>query len=236
MTTQRKRIVKILITAGSTITPIDRVRELIEWSDAHLPEGISNIFKGKTGTEIACAFGYERPHEVTLITSNEFPAPFQVRAFRTFDDLAALMEREITTGAYDVVIHSAAVSDYRVAGIEVQHPDGSWVPAAASGKLSSLAPGMRLTLAPTPKLLDHIRNPWGFTGKLVQFKLEVGITDEELVARAKRSLARSQGDLVVANCLEWMRERALLVGADDNVEEVKRSDLPRALVEQFSAR
>jgi phosphopantothenoylcysteine synthetase/decarboxylase len=45
---------KILITSGSTLTPIDRVR------------GITNIFSGRTGFEIAKHAVYEG-HKVTLL-------------------------------------------------------------------------------------------------------------------------------------------------------------------------
>lgn len=256
---------KVLITAGATEVPIDDVR------------AITNIFKGRTGTEIAvaCALdgwsgpGRHRDHspaDVTLVTSNEplarelfaskdptYPEDgccwprcsparhpkFRVLTYRTFDELATLMALEIAAGGgrlqpYDVVIHSAAVSDYRVSGIETQRPDGKWTSIEAIGKLSSAAPGMRLTLTPTPKLLNQIRHPWGFRGKLVQFKLEVGITDEELIARARTALARSHGDLVVANCLEWSRYAALLIDRDGTVERVVRSELPAALLRRLT--
>jgi len=47
----------ILVTAGNTIVPIDRVR------------CITNVFTGRTGTQIAMC-GYERGHNVTLLTSH----------------------------------------------------------------------------------------------------------------------------------------------------------------------
>lgn len=156
----------------------------------------------------------------------------------TFFELAVLMEREITNGAYDLIVHSAAVSDYSVRAIHVQDTAGQLTPLApmASGKVASGHDRLFLELERTPKLVEQIKKGflWGFTGKLVQFKLEVGITDDELIARARASLARSRGDLVVANCLEWMYERAILVGADGSVEEITRADLPQALVRRFT--
>ena len=212
---------RVLITAGATEVPIDRVR------------AITNIFSGRTGTEIAAAFGYTSGHDVTLLTSNPFPTPFRVLAFRTFDELAALMESEITTGGYDLVIHSAAVSDYRVACVLTRGTDGNLVPLDASGKMGSHHDRLFLELERTPKLVERIKSAWGFRGRIVQFKLEVGVTDYELIVRARAALARSQGDFVVANCLEWMRERAYLIGADGSVESVLRADLPQALVRRI---
>ena len=218
---------KVLVTAGATEVPIDRVR------------AITNVFKGKTGTAIAFAMGYREPLgniTVTLLTSNPHIAGehhmlhFGVVPFRTFDELAALLEHEIRTGGYDVVIHSAAVSDYRVAGVHARRPNGELTPLEASGKVGSSHERLFLELERTPKLIEAIRHTWDFTGKLIQFKLEVGITDEELIARARAALVRSRGDLVVANCLEWARDAALLVGRDGDVERVERAKLPDALI------
>lgn len=230
---------KILVTAGATEVPIDRVR------------AITNIFKGKTGTEIAMAFAFdgwrtERPNAVTLLTSNKQLADdmlcensdvgisggpdVRTLPYRTFDELASLMRHEIRTRKYHVVIHSAAVSDYRVAGVHTRGDDGELVALDASGKVGSSHERLFLELERTPKLLEQIRGPWGFTGKLIQFKLEVGIDDAELIARARAALVRSQGDLVVANCLEWSRDAAILVDRDGHVERVDRARLPDALI------
>src|ERR1700730_12480378 len=102
---------KLLVTAGNTLTPIDRVR------------GITNIFSGRTGGQIAL-HAHERGHAVTLLTSHPEARPspmpkdrWTVLAYRTFDDLRKLMERAVRGGERDAVIHSAAVSDYQTAGI-----------------------------------------------------------------------------------------------------------------------
>ncbi|MDP3771130.1 MAG: phosphopantothenoylcysteine decarboxylase [bacterium] len=222
---------RVLVTAGATEVPIDRVR------------AITNIFKGKTGTEIAHTFLRHTNGEITLLTSNPALAEdldesewwwmsqqFRIMPYRTFDELAALTESEIRTGGYDVVIHSAAVSDYRVTGVHTRGQDGRLVPLDASGKVGSSHEQLFLELARTPKIIEQIRGVWGFTGKLVQFKLEVGITDEELIARARAALERSGGDLVVANCLEWAKDAAILVSRDGLVERVDRAKLSDALI------
>src|SRR3954447_12029943 len=98
---------KILVTAGNTQTPVDRVR------------CITNIFTGRTGAQIA-ARAFDRGHSVTLLTSHPevadaIPSPrhrgepdWRVRKYRTFDDLDAAMAEEIGGGAFGSVIHSAA--------------------------------------------------------------------------------------------------------------------------------
>src|SRR5262245_54544721 len=104
----------ILVTAGNTAVPIDRVR------------CITNIFTGRTGAGIAL-HGHERGHAVTLLTSHpevvrqmcegEPSERWAVQRYHTFDDLQADMEQAVQWGGFDVVIHSAAVSDYQAAGI-----------------------------------------------------------------------------------------------------------------------
>ncbi len=215
---------KILITAGATMTMIDQVR------------AITNIFKGKTGSSIALHLNSR--HEVTLLTSNpelvERHAGYlsgyfcRVCKYKTFDDLARLMEFEVRYGHYDVIIHSAAVSDYQVVGVFVDE-NGKLNAVDASKKISSKNPEMYLKLAPTFKIVDKLRTEWGFKGILIKFKLQVGISETELIKIAQKSRADSDADFIVANCLEWANKYALIIDRNDIVERVSRTELPQAI-------
>lgn len=213
---------KVLITAGATEVPIDRVR------------AISNIFKGKTGWKIAEYFNKQK-HDVTLITSgyHESLSKLRIVEYRTFDDLAAILEREVRTGKYDVIIHSAAISDYAVSNVLVPDEKGTLQAIDNSTKVSSQHPVMYLKLCQTPKLVDLMREPWGFKGKLVKFKLQVAISDPELLEIAKKSINLSKADLLIANCLEWSKERAYLVTPEGNHYGVMRDDLPAVLYKRL---
>lgn len=208
---------RVLVTAGSTEVMIDKVRS------------IGNIFKGKTGKGIAKYF-WALGADVTLITSNPDSSHENLSTipFHTFDELAAILEQEVRSGNYDTVIHSAAVSDYQVARTLIEE-NGDLKEIDSSKKISGSYERLYLELTPTTKLVDQIREPWGFTGKLVKFKLQVGISDDELIAIARKSLEVSQADLIVANCLEWCRERAYIVGADGSCENIRRNELPEKL-------
>ncbi len=219
---------KILVTAGSTSVLIDQVRS------------ISNIFKGRTGTDIAVAL-CEAGAEVTLITSNfgfiikalkkssARQEQMKIITYKTFVDLHIAMEQEIKTGEYDVIIHSAAVSDYNVSEVCIMENE-KLVSIDRSKKVSSSHGDLFLHLTPTPKLVDLIREPWDFKGFLIKFKLQVGITDEELIAIAKKSRADSQADMVVANCLEWSSDRAYIITETDEIF-VNRDGLGKAIIE-----
>src|SRR5581483_840968 len=106
----------VLVTAGNTLVPIDRVR------------CITNVFTGRTGAQIAVE-GWRRGHIVSLLTSHPEAAGDQpgdgrlkVYRYRTFEDLEQLMREHILEGNLDVVVHSAAVSDYQAAGIYAPAP------------------------------------------------------------------------------------------------------------------
>jgi phosphopantothenate---cysteine ligase (CTP) len=218
--------VKILVTAGNTQSPVDRVR------------CITNIFTGKTGARIAAA-AFDGGHAVTLLTSHpevlesiptarprQGPA-WAVKTYRTYDDLAALMAAAIPGGVFDAVVHAAAVNDYEVAG--VFGFDRTDVSAA---KVKGNHPELWLKLVPVPKLVDRIRTDWGFRGTLVKFKLEVGMTDEQLLAVAEASRVHSGADLMVANALDgydWA-----FVGARE-YDRVSREALPAELLKRIES-
>ncbi len=184
-------VMRILVTAGNTQTPLDRVR------------CITNIFSGQTGTRIALEAN-ARGHDVCLLTSHpelahagvREPNRWDVRSYRTFDELRDLMAETIPSGGFDAVVHCAAVSDYQLRGIYASHETaafdesiGRWNVESAegphlvdvsAGKVKSSYDELWVRLVPTPKLIDRIRSEWEFLGVLVKFKLEVDVTDVEL--------------------------------------------------------
>jgi phosphopantothenoylcysteine synthetase/decarboxylase len=210
---------KVLITGGHTQIPIDQVRV------------ISNIFKGKTACNIA---DYFSDRCIVNLLGNPDMSPYPIVnkyiKYKSYDELYRLMEDQIKHGAYDVIIHSAAVSDYYVSGV-VTEPGGSYIDS--SKKVSSSHDTLYLELKKTRKIVDDIRSLWGFTGCLVKFKLQVGLTDEELLDIARKSRTDSGANIIVANCLEWSKERAFIV-TDKDEYSVQRKDLPKALYAEIS--
>jgi phosphopantothenoylcysteine synthetase/decarboxylase len=231
----------LLVTAGNTQVPIDRVR------------CITNIFSGRTGARIAL-HALERGHSVTLLTSHPqvvremLPADpgerLRTFTYRTLDDLQGLMKDHIGTVGPDVVIHSAAVSDYVSAGIYAAAPGTRFdadalrwrgeTPALIdrlAGKVKSDEPELWLRLVRAPKLIDLIRAPLGFRGTLVKFKLEVGVSDERLLEIAERSRTHSGADLMVANTLEGAATWAYLGPVGGNYQRIGRRELAERLLD-----
>ncbi|MCM8535080.1 MAG: hypothetical protein NE334_04020 [Lentisphaeraceae bacterium] len=175
---------KVLVTAGPTWSAVDRVRVM------------TSIFSGETGLRFARHFK-DAGADVTLFMGpgrakfttadwNEM----SVKQFWYYDDLAELLESELSENKYDIIIHSSAVSDYKIKN-------------ASNGKTPSGKADLSIPLEPTAKLVDRIREiaPEAF---LVKFKLQVGLTPEELYEIAFNSLKASKADLIVANDLDHM--------------------------------
>jgi len=207
----------ILVTAGNTQTPLDRVR------------CITNIFSGRTGTGIALRAA-ELGHSVTLLTSHPELAGdrtgLRVHSYRTFNDLETLMAREIASGSYAAIIHAAAVNDYLLVGTFTRR--GEEFVDVSAAKVKGNHEELWLQMRPAPKLVDQVRGEWRFTGKLVKFKLEVNATDAELLDIAEKSRVHSGADLMVANTLEGMGEWAF-IGAGD-YRRVSRAELADAIL------
>jgi phosphopantothenoylcysteine synthetase/decarboxylase len=235
----------LLVTAGNTLVPIDRVR------------CITNIFTGRTGAGLGL-HAHRHGHQVTLLTShpevvaelNGGTAPadgrWRVCSYRTFEDLQSLMADKIREVSFDAIIHSAAVSDYRATGIYAPSPDtrfnpveGTWssskpMPPAlvdrTAAKVKSDEPELWLRLVRLPKLIDRIRPDWGFRNVMVKFKLEADIGEAELLDIAERSRRHSQADLMVANTLEGTGSWAFIGPVDGIYERVTRHALPERLL------
>ncbi len=236
----------LLVTAGNTLAPIDRVR------------GLTNVFTGRTGAAVAL-HAFERGHRVVLLTSRP-DAVAALRAsdvepderlsqikYNTFDELNRLMEKQVCDGRFDAVVHSAAISDYLPAGIyspadgtRFSPDDGFWTGPAdelprladrAAGKVKSDEPELWLRLVQAPKLIDHVRGDWGFEGLLVKFKLEVGLDEKRLLEIAESSRVFSGANLMVANTLEGAGSHAFLGPLPDGYQYVPRADLPARLLD-----
>ena len=235
---------KVLVTAGPTWVSIDDVRV------------ITNVFGGTTGYRIA-ALAAEMGAEVTLLLGpytiketsimidesfenilNKVKSIFfaktkmflsggklEIISYQYFDELMSLMKENISSMEYDAVIHSAAVADY--------------APLKTDGKIGSGFNELEIKTAPTPKIIGYIKE-WDPEIFLVQFKLEVGLTEEDLLKRAYAGLIKNNGDLVVANNKFGTSETtaaAYFVDAEKNVTVVgEREEMYKQLLIEIGRR
>ncbi len=200
----------VVVLAGSTEEPVDRVRLL------------SNRSTGGLGRALA-EEAFMRGAEVTvLVGRHEVPPPpyVEVRRFSTVDSLAEAL-RGLPKDPV-AILSAAAIADYR--------PETPW-----EGKVPSGQEGLELRLSPAPKVLPALRES-APGGLLVSFKLEVDVDDEGLEAIARARLGAGVEDLVVANDLARVTPEhhpALIVAEEEPavVVEGSKADLAAAVLD-----
>ena len=163
---------KILVTAGSTEIPLDAVRK------------ITNRATGKFGKSIA-ELCMDRGAEVLLLRSENSVIPdFKIKefTFRTNKDLEALLAKHCPY--YDIIFHSAAVSDFYPGNVNKKKIDSS--------------KSFVLKFQPEKKLINLIKK-WNPNIMLIGFKAAFRPKSEEISAIGKKILIDSKADYVVIN-------------------------------------
>lgn len=185
---------KILITAGPTWIPIDKVRV------------ISNIATGETGILLARQ-AKRKGAKVTLILGPVsdccIDKTIDVLRYRFFDELKSTIVKQLKSKKFDIVIHTAAVSDFKLA-------------SSFKGKIDSGIKSLNLKLIPTEKLVRLFKKIQPGI-KLVIFKLELGVSKNALIKRALKAKKEYNADIAVANTYVASRYRAFII---DNAGKV----------------
>jgi len=199
---------KILITAGPTWAAIDKVRV------------ISNTATGTTGILLAMALS-RLGSQVTLLLGPGpdagLPNKVRVVRFRFFEELEKLMASELSTGEYSVIIHSAAVSDYRLR-------------KTFNTKLSSDREDLSLKLVRTPKLIQQIKkiDPLILA---IGFKFHPQADKAALLKKARGLQKQAHLDIVIANTVFADKYRGYIVNHEFVSKEIKnKKDLARDLI------
>ncbi|MBI4335483.1 MAG: phosphopantothenoylcysteine decarboxylase [Candidatus Omnitrophica bacterium] len=207
---------KVLVTAGPTWAPIDRVRV------------ISNISSGATGMAIALRAA-KMGADVTLLLgpvcgSEKRKAKrvkLMILRFKYFDELKKILIQRLKMKKYDIIIHGAAISDYKPVSV-------------SSKKIKSGRKRLIIKLRPTVKIVDYIRRS-AKAAFLVMFKLEAGMAPGALIETAFNAMRRAKADMVVANNIDEISERAhraYIVDQQKNVAKVyTKMELANKLLE-----
>jgi len=183
---------RVLITAGPTWVTIDKVRV------------ISNTATGKTGILLAEKL-QDLGAKVTLalgpVESCCLNKEIRLIRFKFFEDLRKIIGTELKSKRYNILIHSAAVSDYRPA-------------RKYNLKVGSGLKQWKVNLVPTIKIIDLIRDS-DASLYLVGFKFEPQAKDSFLLAQARNLLLRVNANLVVANTIDKKNNyRAYILSPD----------------------
>ena len=236
---------RFIITAGGTTELIDPVRKITNSATGRLGSLIAERLAARGGDRVATIhYVCERDAVVPELDCLDL---VRVRGVaQTQQALAKLLG----SGRIDAVIHSMAVSDYTVSGVSSGHdiaaalaglarrwaaegvPDerardrqlvqlvtGAARAPSEDTKLSSDIDNLVLLMARTPKLIGMVKRLQPNT-VLVGFKLLNHVSEERLLAAARRLREANRCDFVLANDLTGIsaeRHRALLLDSDDDV-------------------
>lgn len=179
--------VRVLVTAGGTREPIDPVRYL------------GNRSSGRQGVAVAAAAA-DRGAEVVLLAANIDGAVLaEVAGDPAIRIVPVGTTAELDTTAHAaakgarVVIMAAAVADYRVADVADQK----------MRKEDSAGNAPTLTLIENPDILVSLVRDRTDGQVIVGFAAETVNSEDELLERGRRKLARKGADLLAVNAVGW---------------------------------
>jgi phosphopantothenate--cysteine ligase len=219
---------RVLITGGPTNEYIDEVMK------------ITNMSSGKIAIEMAHHF-VEDGDKVTLLLTKNIKSPlldsllnksnFAVMRFETTEELLNNITCLSTMQQYDIIIHSAAVADYKpefsfraedmadeltrvisemstkdnLYDVIFQTLTNPECKVNDDTKISSVEPNLTVKLGLTPKIIASLRQlfPDAF---IAGFKLLESVTEEELIDAATKQIAKCDTNMCFANDLAKLRK------------------------------
>ena len=125
---------RILITYGPTWVALDEMRIISNRSSGELGKTLARDL-AKTGARVTVLEG---PIADPLVLTQ-----VKILKYKFFDELMGLLKKELKK-KFAIVIHAAAVSDYRLRRVY-------------KSKISSSLKRLDLQLVPTPKMIDMIK-------------------------------------------------------------------------------
>ncbi len=208
-----------VVTAGPTRGWIDRVRF------------ITNPSTGKMGIAVAEEL-VRRGASVSLVlgpTTERVPDLVDVHKVTTSKEMLDTVMSELSTRKTDGLVSAAAVLDYTPSKKE-------------DTKIASGADNLNVELIPTTKIIEEARNAHKEL-LIIGFKVESGVTDEELASRARTKIDAGICDLVVANdeqrkgvAFGTDTNAVLIVGAKDytkSIDLAPKREIARHIVDEI---
>jgi len=238
-----KKQLEVLITSGGTISKVDDVRHVGNFSSGTTGMYLAEAFL-KAGHKVMYVYGKgsKRPLREKLKMNPGKPFDEEVERLRkayveyydnkdrleeyqiqTFDDYYGALESLFAKKKIDVAILAAAVSDYSAVKQE--------------GKISSEMDEFNIKMKKNPKVISKIKE-WKPEVYLVGFKLLSNVPKDELIRVAQEANRKNGADLTVANSLYAgsFARRDLLFVSEGEVSEVSEYNLAERLVEEVEKR
>lgn len=247
---------KIIITAGPTNEKIDAVMKITNMSTGSLGSLVADTFLREQNDAIDKLY-YLSPKlaRKPAIESDKL----ELITIESTQDLLEALEKLLTSEHIDIVVHSAAVGDYKarytiraedlidelLEKIPAMIVNGGVTKEALldifenpqavcndDTKISSYEPHLMTMMDLTPKVIGSIKQLSPDT-QLIGFKLLEGVTKLELFQVASRLRKRNNADYIVANdlsCIGNGKHWAMIIGKDGIVKECQtKADIAASL-------
>lgn len=189
----------VLIIGGSTAQPIDSMRM------------VTNRSSGRSAVTLAVE-GYRRGAVIQVWYGKSpaiIPDWIPVSTFGTVEDVAEMVHHgEHGLKMFDIIIICAAISDYS--------------PDRKDGKITSGEDELVVRMSPTQKVIELVRE-MAPEAILVGYKAESGVTEDEMLRKAKKRMNETGCEIMVANLLEDVGEkttRAQILMNNEDTKEV----------------
>lgn len=219
---------KLLITGGPTNEYIDEVMKITNMSTGGLSRSLAMLFL-EAGYSVTAVFNHSvdtEKIEVMMADRGIAPENFRCVGVETTEDMMKAIEDCRDEGSWDVIIHAAAVGDYKgefsflledlaeelfAAKDSAKSPEDFLAimenPKCKLNddtKISSYQKNLTAKLTLTPKIIGRLRD-WFPDTLLVGCKLLEGVPKEELYSVATHLAEKNRMDYIMANDLADLR-------------------------------
>ena len=184
---------RILVTCGPTWVPIDNIRVISNTSTGKLGQILAEIL-AKTGAKVTLLEG--------PVMQGVKAKSIKVIKFSFFDDFLSQLTYELKK-KYDIVIHAAAVADYKL-----KKP--------FKGKINSNWSSLKINLISTRKIINLIKRISPRT-LLIGFKQEDKLNQKLARLKAKKLFKNAHCDFVIANRVNRKRYEAYIIDERLNI-------------------
>lgn len=218
--------VRVMVTSGPTRGYIDSVRYISNKSTGILGTMIATELL-KYGANVTFIYGVGSSIPDVALLEKDCARRLTGIEIETTDDLLATIQEKLKDAPFDAIVHAMAVLDYT--------PE-----ACSNGKIPSNKDKLVVSFIKTPKVIKLIRKTWP-RAFLVSFKLETGLSKNDLIEKAYASLVENGADLVVANNqneITRCTHKAYLINARKKIESgcETKQDIAENLVNIISSR
>lgn len=233
-------MINIVITAGGTSEPIDKVRKITNSSTGRLGSIIANklIQRKDIGKIFYITTKKAIKPQIGALTLAGLCEKLEIIEIETTMQLKEAVEKVLLNNKIDYFIHAMAVSDYYVDYVSTANIIANELKDSndfeetlknpinkldKTNKISSYEDNLVVVLKQTPKIIGLIKELSPNT-HLFGFKLLDDVGKEYLIEIASKLRDKNNCDYVIANDLKDIRNgnhKAFIIDKAENIEEVE---------------